>query len=275
MGYLERKRDAMIGATPWYLPPTVKLSDCIAAYQFKGASSQNASYQDLTGHGHTLNAPRGASWSKSTGVQFSFVSGSGYQFLTNDVPAGDTLRTMTRVKTVVVYYSGHKALSDNEPLCFSRLAMAQHNAYYGNYSDYDGCPSLYGQMSFQCYVNGQWVYTYHSKYPGILSKWNRDSTETDDSSKWKLTFYRGNASIPQTGILACTPSQLYLNGARMTTTKYTVRCENLLTTEISGNHEGYEILQNRNYYIYAAAFYGKSLGDTEQSDLYNAMVKNI
>ena len=269
-GYLEWKRDAMIGATPWW-NPGIDLNNCIAAYQFKGASSQSVALQDLTGHGHTLVAPRGITWSASKGVTFGYNSGN--QFLT--VQSGDTLRTSAQVKAIVVYYSGHTSLSDalysRKGIRFSRLSFAQSNSYLGNYSEYDGCPILWGALSFARKVNDEWVDD-TSKYPGIWSKWVRNG---DDKTKWKLTYYRGTSTIPQTGVLACDPTQLYLDGNPMgMNPKQTVQCEDLMTTEIGGSgnsyHEGYEILQNNNFSIYAAAFYGVKLGNRHKQ-VYESM----
>ena len=281
MGYLERKRDSLIGGVWW----NIAGKTCIAAYRFKGADSKSASYQDLTGNGHTLNAPRGIEWTAENGVQFGYNNGN--QFLTNNVPEGDTLRTLTTVKTIVVYYKGRGTSSDTTAIRFSRLSMNQKNAYYGNYSVYDGCPILYGKLGFQREQNGSWVSDY-SKYPGMLAKWTR----IESTNKYQMVYYRSNQVIPTTGVLACnldwknasdttmgkepTNAQLYLNGARITTTKYTVTCENMLTTEIGGSgnsyHEGYEVLQStQDNYIYAAAFFADRLSDTEHQTIYEKM----
>ena len=255
MGYLEMKRDAMIGATPWFLPQGISYDDCIAAYQFKGASSQNASYTDLTGHGHTLSAPNGVEWDKNTGVKFG-----NNQFLTNSVPDGASLRVLTNIKSIVVYYYGHAELDpdlDGNPICFTQLKFSRTST--------EGNPLLFGKLSFQRYFNGEWIYD-TSKFPGIVTKWN--------TSNNSITYCRATTKLPKYGILACDNSQLYFDGEMMTTSaKKNYGCESLLTTQFRLNDDGYEILRNRGNYIYAAAFYSKKLTATQHKKISDELKK--
>lgn len=53
--YLEWKRRAFImSADQFFLPPGLSTDDVLAAYQFKGQSSQNDALMDMSGHGRAL-----------------------------------------------------------------------------------------------------------------------------------------------------------------------------------------------------------------------------
>jgi hypothetical protein len=59
-------------ATPWYLSGGVAASNCVAAYAAKGAASQAASYDNLTGNAsYDLVASTDPAWNTATGWTFS------------------------------------------------------------------------------------------------------------------------------------------------------------------------------------------------------------
>lgn len=90
----------------------ISTANCLAAYQFKGASSETQALKDLTGHGYTLTkgsetpgignypGPNTPTWAKASGFTFvpAWYGKAGY--LNNSTLNGKD------IKSVVVRYSG-------------------------------------------------------------------------------------------------------------------------------------------------------------------------
>jgi hypothetical protein len=76
---------------PWYLAGAVALANCVAAYQFKGAESQAASYVNLASPGtYDLNPLAAPAFDTATGLAFA-----GAAWLdTGIVPIGDQTWSM-------------------------------------------------------------------------------------------------------------------------------------------------------------------------------------
>lgn len=95
--YLEWKKRAIIMSSGgWWLPPNFDLSDCLAAYQFKGAGSEASALSDLTGNGKTLT---------KTGT-VTFDNNTGYTFAAGNMAVRSLNNTeVTDIKSVIIRYS--------------------------------------------------------------------------------------------------------------------------------------------------------------------------
>lgn len=122
MNYLDwKKRAFLVGSGAWFLPSGLSSENCLAAYQFKGASSEANALMDLSEYGHNLTKGSqttsiGSSysvpgtftptWSASSGFVFASAYGGMQGYLNNS-----TLNQQN-IRAIVVRYSGKAFGSD-------------------------------------------------------------------------------------------------------------------------------------------------------------------
>ena len=239
MGYLEKKRDAMVGMSKWYIVPGLSMSDCIAAYKFKGARNETEALTDLTGHGYNLAKNLNPEWNASKG--YNLKDG----FLNNS-----SLRDVDKIGTVVIRYSG---LPSAGAIQLTNIKAQGAYDYFKHFTVAARLRFTYYRADYEG-TDGNDV---SLNVPGIMSKWVVNNP--NDSKNEQLTYRYGSVNLYQgyrTGVLAATRTQLYLNGEAMTTTAKTVKHVTGIGSSNAGNPNTQTLTASQNgHWIIAAAFY--------------------
>lgn len=230
-------------SSDWWTPSGVSLTNVIAAYQFKGASSETVSRNDLSGHGKTLTLSGTGSWSSS-----GYYLNGGYLYNTS-------MYNLSDVKSIVIRYSGLNTTTTFIPL--SEMYMPANTS--------GTKPNLYAHASWSRFYNGAWLSTSYNA-PAAIVGWSNDM----------LYYYLANSSLPATGTVGYSGGTFYSNGSSIGGTYKSENAENLSTIEIGNTNQNGLVLSSRNGYGYtviAAAYFSVALTPAQQSEIYNLMAQ--
>lgn len=227
----------------------ISTANCLAAYQFKGASSETVARTDLTGHGHTLtkwsstSGKLAPSWSKANGF---YIGATASDYGINPTLYNTTLNGKA-IKSIVIRYDG-----------FSASSLDGHSIVLAPGSDgYAGLWIDGGPRS--------------SNWPGTSSGRTNNPVIRKNTSTilWASTTAAASGTIGMTA-----KSAIYKNGTAMTLTEVT---ENTSTGyfPITAPGDRYTIWLPRlaNFKVYAAAFYSVNLTAAQHKAVSNAMLK--
>ena len=271
--YLNWKKKAMLmAANTFWLPSGLSIENCIAAYQFKGASSETVARRDLTGNGYTMyvytetddaqsTGDHAPTWSASSGFTFDAVYRGRSGFLNNND------LNQQNIKAAVVRYSGLTQnnrgylLTAGGSAGTAFLYAATTVVYYTAYSEgsYTAQVQNYGGPGFvtSAYSSPTWVgtvgYTTTSKNSGVV------------------------------GANFATNKALYIDGVKTTTTSSP--SGKTFTDVNTGENQGRTFGNSRRSYsdlgnatfagksIIAAAFFGVELTDAQHKEVADMMAQ--
>ena len=261
--YLLQKRDALLSALSlFWLPSGMSSADVLAAYQFKGVSSESVALKDMSGNGRTLTKGSQTysgttytpSWSSSDGFTFDAVYGGNSGYLDNSTLDGQN------IQCAIVRFSG---LSQTNRGC---LVTAGGSS---------GCAQLMASCTYftDTVVNRSGA--------GYVQTWGVYSSGTP------LGHWRYTTTTMTSGVLGAnfgTSDGLYSNGTKVTATDSgsanTYLGSN--TSEITqsytfGNtHASISDLNNAIWAgkkIIAAAFYSRALSASEHKEVAERMAQ--
>lgn len=220
-------------------------ANCLAAYQFKGASSETVALTDLTGHGYTLTKSGSPTW----------ATGTGFTMGTSGLLQNATLNKLTTIKTIILRYS-------NLPSTDNKLYIASQ--IKGRTSLGTDNPLLYYRLSMSRFVNGAGVVT-NINYPVVITSWNTDTS--------KLYIKKGDTKLASSGTLGYSNNVIYANGTAQTTTSETLACESTSTEQTNLSTSTSHTLHNGGgVRLLAAAFYNVNLTAAQHKAVANAML---
>lgn len=232
----------------WWTAGGISSANCLAAYQFKGASSETVARTDLTGHGYTLtkwsstSGKLAPSWSKANGF---YIGATASDYGINPTLYNTTLNGKA-IKSIVIRYDG-----------FSASSLDGHSIVLAPGSDgYAGLWIDGGPRS--------------SNWPGTSS----GRTNNPVIRKNKRTILWASTTAAASGTIGMTAkSAIYKNGTAMTLTEVT---ENTSTGyfPITAPGDKYTIWLPRlaNFKVYAAAFYSVNLTAAQHKAVADAML---
>jgi len=231
--------------------------DCIAAYRFKGAESEEQSRVDLTGHGYDLTRQNNPTWDAENGA-----------YLKNGWLSNTDLNALDTVRTIVIRYSE----LDDTNYAFLPFSQIKGTNGYNVTKDL----FVYGRFRLHYAKNGveKW---FETNFPAILSSYIPASYDWVTGAG-KLSYYIGDQKLNSSGVLcACINDNrqcsMYYNGSKVTLEKVTI---DNVTAEYSDNspNVGYSYTlaqQSAGWYVQAASFYSSVLSDDRQREVCDAM----
>lgn len=236
----------------WWRPEGVSLANVLAAYQFKGRSSDTEALKDLTGHGYGLGKTSQEVW--GTTYTPTLNSSYGYYFAEawygNCGYLNNTNLNNQNIKCIIIRYSG--------------LSRQERGFLVGACGSH-GRAQIYAATGY--YNNSEHYVNIGT--PGFVSS------------------YGGNGSIKyrsggmNSGVICVNfdSNQMYINGsltAESLTTKSGVFTD-LNTKKTFGNtHSGMSDWNNQFHaakYIQAAAFYSIELSANQQREVYKRITE--
>lgn len=259
---LEKKKALERGANRFYLADGITADNVLAAYQFKGVSSEQFALQDLSGHGYHLTKGSGKqggntytpTWNIDTGFTFAAVYGGNCGYLDNS-----SLNSQL-IKAVVVRYAD----------------MTQNNrGYLVTAGGSDG----YCQLMAACSI---WEFDYRDEdhddgSPGagdvyhVVNKKGVGFVWYNSRWRYTTTFY-ASAII---GANVGTSGKAYINGTGVNTSESKSAWTNMSSKRTFGNsHAPASDLNNAVHAgkkIICASFYNVALTDAQHKQIADAM----
>ena len=256
-GYLEWKRDAMIGAVPWW--NIGNPDDCIAAYQFKGVSNETTALTDLTGHGYNLNKNFDPQWDST----------QGYFLQNNKFLNATELHNVETIGTIVVRYAG-LTKSETELVQFTNIKAQGYYDFYHHFVFSARLKFSYLRANYS--TSWEWV---DMNRQGIVSKWILNP----NNAYWNEMLVYNYANVDlckdyRSGVLASTRNQLFLNGAKITTTEKRIQHVTQMQNAGMGNQNNQTLSPSKTgHWVIAAAYYKPTItSEQTHKDLYDRMM---
>ena len=234
----------------FWMPGGISATNIIAAYQFKGAESENAALTNLVNpstYKLTKQVESGTkpTWTSADGFN---MSGGTHPYLSNS-----DLNALTNIKTIIVRYSGLPSTSS---------VLLPVSQIKGQTTSGTKNPLLYARFKMSVTYNGA-TSTLSSNYPAVITSWASN----------KLTYYVGDSKLASTGVLAYSNKVLYKNGTAMTTTEKTVNCSAVSTVETNlSTTFNYSVDHMGGAKIIAIAFYNKALSASQIKEVSDGML---
>ena len=239
----------LVYSSDWWCPNGISTSDVLAAYLFKGKSSDTEALKDVTGHGYNLTKVtengHTPTLSSANGYYFDEVWGTLSGYLNNDSLNGKT------IKCIIVRYSG--------------LTRTERGFLIGACGS-NGKAQVYAASG--SYKNGEHYVNYGT--PGFVTVWGGNNVGT-------IKYRNGTMT---SGTLCCNLDSgvMYVNGstsAESLTTKAGVFTDGIDQKKTFGNaHSGMSDWNNGYHagkYIQAAVFFSKELTAAQQKEVYTAL----
>ena len=239
MGYFEMRRDSFSaeGEDSWWG------DGCIAAYQFKGATSEADSLIDLTGHGYNLSEVNNPVWDTSKGF---FLVSNKYLNCT-------TLNALDTINTIIIRYS---ALPSTDGF----IGFSQIKGSSGGYEQIKNM-GLMARVKFYYQQNGTDKYL-NKPGPGILCSYIPDSYSSAEGHG-NLIYRYASRKLNSSGVLASTRTKLYADGEPMVTSIQQVitGVTQLYSSDSPNTANSYTLSGDTHggHYVLAAAFYTDAL----------------
>lgn len=229
----------------FWIPSGISSSSVIAAYQFKGATSESMALTNLAKPSvYKLTKQNSPTWTSANG--FSMATANSYLSNTN-------LNALKTIKTIIVRFAGLPTTST------TLYAVSQIKGRTTGGTDN---PLLYARFNMRVDYNGStsWI---NSNYPVAITNWSNEV----------LTYYVGSAKLGTTGVLGYSTAKIYANGTAQTTTKKTAKVDAVLTTETNlSTSYSYSLNRVGGGYLYAAAFYSVDLTAAQHKEVATAML---
>ena len=233
--------------------------DAIAAYQFKGASSQSKALKDKTGNGYDLSRTHGSGASSP-----SWTTANGFYFNNNSWLTNSALNKRQDIKTIIVRM---KSMPNYKMVAYPKGSSG--NAIIYNPVLCYGATIYTGTAGWQNYSKP--IVMVSIKPPEVMWGVSDEELWTYASmGKCTLTYYEGASTVSGTGVLACTNKKIFFNGVNQNATKKTVQLQ-------TNQHNQFGTtpctLRGDGGYILAAAFYNKVLSDSKINDISEVMAE--
>lgn len=187
-GYLERKRLALMGASPWWLTSGLKVSDCLAAYQFIGT------------HNKLESIATNGSYPLTLGSAGAIVEGKGFYIIANNnANADNTDLDAIGAMSTIVHVTG----------------VTKTNSMYGI-----GLSSAYGGSGAQRGISigaGASLYNAGGDHYNVSS--NNVCVLHPDGNGW-YSYTNANPAklgLATAGVLSVSQTGLYVNETRFQT----------------------------------------------------------
>lgn len=229
----------------WWTAGGISTANCLAAYQFKGASSETVARTDLTGHGYTLTKYNSPTW----------ATGTGFTLPTNAYLQNSSLNGQN-IKSIVIRFAGMPTTTGTT-YALSLPGGSGNNRF------------LYVRLRDLGYFNGANIYNADTNYPVLVYAWNQYET-SGTTPRFRFRYYQGSTKLGATGVLGFSGTALYSNGVAQTTTAELTNTEST-GTPISGTNR-FTIGQGAGYSVIAAAFYSVDLTAAQHKAVADAML---
>ena len=225
----------------WWIPSGISATNVIAAYRFKGASSETEARTDLSGHGYTLSKANSPVWTSANGFDMSHANA----YLSNS-----TLNSLTTIKTIIIRFAG---LPTTNGVLYP---MSQIKGTYGTGTKN---PMIYARFKL---TNGS--STISTNYPVVIVSWSNS----------KLKYYVANTKLGAEGVIGYSSARIYIGGVLKSSTSPTTKTvESVLTTETNlATSYSYTLDRFGGGKIYAAAFYSVDLNANQHKEVANNML---
>lgn len=225
--------------TDWYTANgTIALSNVLAAYKFKGASSASEARTDLTGHGYTLS---GGSWDASNGMSGSLTNGN----LPN---AG----VVTQILFIGSYgFSGNGTVQTKDLLTRMKFPYLTTNCRFGY--------TAHASSSGTVHYNGT-----QNRF-GLITDWYDGQNNGYFN---KSTCKQSDAAGSNCVIAGSTAGTVWVNGSSRSMSTVT-------TTGWDGSNKyianSNVVVNGQVCRVYAAAFYKVALSNQQHADIASAL----
>ncbi|MBQ6503092.1 MAG: hypothetical protein IJI57_04165 [Flexilinea sp.] len=232
----------LVYSSDFWLPTGVASSNCLAAYQFKGAASETEALSDRSGHGYTLTKNNVASgWSAASGYAVKYSNVNLGWSLNND-----TLNAQS-INTIIVRFSG----GPTSGTC--NLAWpggSSYNRYLSSVLDLDG------------FASGEGRDIITSNNPVLIYSW--DGNWADGGYRF---YYRSGTAVGASGVVGFSDSTFYINGNAATTTSARSNWDEWATGQLDRK----TLAKDSYVTLIAAAFYSVSLTAAQHKEVCTAM----
>jgi len=238
----------------FFIAKGLSMNNVVAAYQFKGAKTQDESKKNLTGNStYDLSYASDAVWSQSEGLTKGTITNSAMAALGS------------AIKTQIVYYSNFGIVQDPTGLSHYNAYMLTHMKPF--------FLMLRQDYGFQIHASEEWKGGYGGNKMGIVTSWKHDSDGAGEYNE--ISWVEAKTQIaPVSAVFAgSSANKLYLNGSQIASSAASERG----WPGVSGPHsDASRVVDPRDdqYYhvtIIAAAFYNCYLTDAQHLEIANSM----